>query len=173
MSQDKRYKRLVGGAAASFALSPSIVHSGRRTSRPNIVLIVADDWAYMDLGTAGHPLLKTPNLDRLARDGVHFTRAFTPNPICMPGRAALPTGEDNWTNGCWFFGMPTRNESKHFAELLSEAPYETFYTGKWDNDGLPSKRGFTCGKYIGGGENYEASTIWLSRQFHGDMLRCQ
>jgi arylsulfatase A-like enzyme len=160
MSHDKRYKRqgflrLVGDAAASFALSPSIVHSGRRTSRPNIVLIVADDWAYMDLGTAGHPLLKTPN------------------PICMPGRAALPTGEDNWTNGCWFFGMPITNESKHFAELLSEAGYETFYTGKWHNEGLPSKRGFTSGKYIGGGENYEASTIWLSRQFHGDMLRCQ
>lgn len=128
-----------------------VLAGGSPSNHPNIVLIVADDWAYMDLGIAGHPLLKTPNLDRLARDGVHFTRAFTPNPICTPSRAALLTGQDNWTNGCWFFGMPIRDESRHFAQLLSEAGYETFYTGKWHNDGLPSKRGFTSGKYIGGG----------------------
>ena len=156
MIPDKIYKRrgflrLIGGAAASFVLSPSIVHSKRKAKRPNIVLIVADDWAYMDIGITGHPLLKTPNLDRLARDGVHFTKAFTPNPICTPSRAALLTGQDNWTNGCWFFGMPIRGNSRHFAQLLSEAGYETFYTGKWHNDGLPSKRGFTSGKYIGGG----------------------
>jgi arylsulfatase A-like enzyme len=99
----------------------------------------------MDLGSAGHPLLQTPHLDRLARDGVHFTRAFTPNPICTPSRAALLTGQDNWTNGCWFFGMPIREGSRHFAQLLSEAGYETFYTGKWHNDGRPSQRGFTGG----------------------------
>jgi arylsulfatase A-like enzyme len=105
----------------------------------------------MDLGSAGHPLLKTPNLDRLATEGVRFTRAFTPNPICTPSRAALLTGQDCWTNGCYFFGMPIRSQSKHFAQLLSKAGYETFYTGKWHNDGLPSQRGFTSGKYIGGG----------------------
>jgi arylsulfatase A-like enzyme len=105
----------------------------------------------MDLGIAGHPLLKTPNLDRLAAEGVRFTRAFTPNPICTPSRAALLTGQDCWTNGCYFFGMPIRPESKHFAQLFSQAGYETFYTGKWHNDALPSQRGFTAGKYIGGG----------------------
>jgi arylsulfatase A-like enzyme len=47
--------------------------------------------------------------------------------------------------------MPIKAQSKHFAQLLSEAGYETFYTGKWHNDGLPSQRGFTRGKYIGGG----------------------
>lgn len=124
---------------------------GARDKPPNIVLILADDWAHMDLGSAGHPLLKTPNLDRLAREGVHFTKAFTPNPICTPSRAALLTGQDNWTNGCWFFGMPIRDSSRHFAELLSEAGYETFYTGKWHNNSLPSMQGFTAGKYIGGG----------------------
>jgi arylsulfatase A-like enzyme len=141
----------MGGTVASFALSPSIVYGRRRATRPNIVLIVADEWAYMDRGITGHPLLKTPNLGRLGRDGVHFTKAFTPNPICTPSRAALLTGQDNWTNGCWFFGMPIRGESKHSAQLLSEAGYKTFYTGKWHNDGLPSKRGFTSGRYIGGG----------------------
>ncbi len=155
MSADKACKRhtfLKRMAQAAFlSLSPSVGGGGESAARPNIVLIVADDWAHMDLGVAGHPLLQTPHLDRLARDGVHFTRAFTPNPICTPSRAALLTGQDNWTNGCWFFGMPIRKESRHFAQLLSQAGYETFYTGKWHNDGLPSQRGFTSGKYIGGG----------------------
>lgn len=148
---DRRdFLRLMEGAVATLALSPSVADSNR-AAKPNIVLIVADDWAHMDLGIAGHPLLKTPNLDRLARQGVRFTRAFTPNPICTPSRAALLTGQDCWTNGCYFFGMPIRRESKHFAQILSCAGYETFYTGKWHNDGLPSQRGFSLGKYIGGG----------------------
>ncbi len=150
MKTYKRYQRreflkLASGTAATFLLGPASAESNRQTS-PNIVLIVVDDWAHMDLGIAGHPLLKTPNLDRLARDGVRFTRAFTPNPICTPSRAALLTGQDCWTNGCWFFGMPIKSESTHFSELLSDAGYETFYTGKWHNDGLPSQRGFTAGK---------------------------
>jgi len=144
------FLQLLGGTLAAPMLGPLISRAGR-TSRPNIVLIIADDWAHMDLGSAGHPLLKTPNLDRLASQGVRLKKAFTPNPICTPSRAALLTGQDCWTNGCYFFGMPIRPKSKHFAQLLSVSGYETFYTGKWHNDGLPSQRGFTSGKYIGGG----------------------
>jgi arylsulfatase A-like enzyme len=156
VSLNRAYRRrdflgLIGGAVASLALKPFALHGRESGPRPNLILILGDDWGHMDLGVAGHPLLKTPHLDRLAREGVHFTRAFTPNPICTPSRAALLTGQDNWTNGCWFFGMPIRLQSRQFAQLLSEAGYETFYTGKWHNDGRPSQRGFTSGKYIGGG----------------------
>jgi arylsulfatase A-like enzyme len=120
--------------------------------RPNILLIVADDMAHTDLGIAGHPLVKTPNLDRLAREGVRFTHVFTPNPICTPSRAALLTGQDCWTNGCYFFGMPIKESSIQFATLLSKAGYKTFYTGKWHNDGKPWTRGFASGAYhfVGG-----------------------
>ena len=145
----RSFLRLLGGAMAA-SLCRSFAAAGAQ-ARPNIVLIVADDWAHSDLGIAGHPLLKTPNLDRLATEGVRFAKVFTPNPICTPSRAALLTGQDCWTNGCYFFRMPINTESVHFAQLLSQAGYETFYTGKWHNDGLPSQRGFTGGKYIGGG----------------------
>jgi arylsulfatase A-like enzyme len=117
----------------------------------NIVLIIADDWAHNDLGCAGHPVLKTPNLDRLAAEGVRFPTAFTPNPICTPSRAAFLTGQDCFTNGCYFFGMPIRESSVHFASVFAKAGYETFYTGKWHNNGRPSRCGFTRGTYIGGG----------------------
>lgn len=144
------FLRLMGVVTAGF-LENSTASGIAKKERPNIILIIADDMAHSDLGVAGHLLLKTPNLDRLACQGVHFTRAFTPNPICTPSRAAILTGQDCWTNRCYFFGMPIKHDSKHFAQLLSKAGYETFYTGKWHNDGLPSQRGFTTGKYIGGG----------------------
>lgn len=150
MYQRREFLKLIGGAIGTFSFSAGLGWSDQRR-RPNIVLIVADDMAYTDFGVAGHPLLQTPNLDHLAQDGVHFTHAFTPNPICTPSRAALLTGQDCWTNGCWFFGMPIKEQSEHFARLLSKAGYEAFYTGKWHNDSSPSKRGFTSGKYIGGG----------------------
>jgi len=73
----RSFLRMLGGAAA-VVLSCSLGAGGAQ-ARPNIVLIVADDWAHNDLGIAGHPLLKTPNLDRLATEGVRFENAFTPN----------------------------------------------------------------------------------------------
>lgn len=121
--------------------------SGAR-QRPNILLLVADDMAHTDLGIAGHPLVRTPNLDRLASGGVRFTHAFTPNPICEPSRAALLTGQDSWTNGCIFFGVPIRKSSPLWPRLLADAGYVTFYTGKWHNDGRPSVRGFTSGANV-------------------------
>lgn len=126
-------------------ISPAIAND---KSRPNILFIIADDMAHADLSCAGHPLLKTPNLDRIAKKGVRFTHAFTPNPICTPSRAALLTGQDCWTNGCYFFGMKINPKSPHFAKLLSDAGYETFYSGKWHNDDWPAHRGFTSGSCI-------------------------
>jgi arylsulfatase A-like enzyme len=123
----------------------SIPHVAADPARPNVLLIVADDMAHGDLSIAGHPLLKTPNLDRLAQGGVRFTHAFTPNPICTPSRAAILTGQDCFTNGCYFFGMPINKDSPQFAPLFVKAGYETFYTGKWHNDGKPWTRGYTTG----------------------------
>ena len=117
-------------------------------SRPNLLFIVADDMAHDDLEIAGHPILRTPHLDRLARTGVRFTHAFTPNPICTPSRAAILTGQDCYTNGCYFFGMPIKKESTQFAEVLSKAGYDTYYTGKWHNDGAPGVRGYASGGHV-------------------------
>lgn len=118
----------------------------------NLLVIIADDMGHDHLSIAGHPVARTPNLDRLARGGVRFTHAFTPNPICTPSRAAILTGQDCFTNDCWFFGRPIRETSVHFARTLRDAGYVTFYTGKWHNDGWPAQRGFVSGgNVIGGG----------------------
>jgi arylsulfatase A-like enzyme len=130
------------------ATTPNAVGS----DRANVVIFISDDQMLHSLGCAGNPAIRTPHLDRLAGDGVLFTRCFSPNPICTPSRACILTGQDSWTNGCVFFGEPIRESSPLWPRLLSQHGYETFFTGKWHNDGQPSARGFTCGAeiYVGG-----------------------
>lgn len=129
--------------------------------RANILLLMSDDHHHAALSCAGAQV-RTPNLDRLAAEGVRFTHCFVPNPICTPARAAIFTGQDNFTNGCYFFGMPIKGESATFAELLSEAGYETWFTGKWHNDGEPWTRGYTSGGPVwrGGVYNHRALPVF-------------
>ncbi|HEU5116761.1 MAG TPA: sulfatase-like hydrolase/transferase, partial [Isosphaeraceae bacterium] len=68
------------------------VAQGADDRRPNIVFILADDHRYDALGFLGHPFLETPNLDRLAREGVHFQRAVVTTSLCSPSRASILTG---------------------------------------------------------------------------------
>jgi len=85
---------------------------------------MADDIGYECYEAYGGTSYQTPVLNKIAASGMRFDHAYA-NPICTPSRAALLTGQDNWTNGCWFFGMPIKDTSRHFAQLLSEAGYET------------------------------------------------
>jgi len=128
--------------------------------RPNILLIVADDLGYTDLGVYGGEI-GTPNLDSLAREGTIFTRFYT-SPMCSPTRAMLLTGMDNHLTGLGNLverladnqkgqpGYEGRLNSRvvTLAELLADAGYRTYMTGKWHlgsaNAGAdPSQRGFS------------------------------
>ena len=66
------------------------------TTKPNIVLILADDLGYGDLGCYGATKIKTPNIDRLAAEGVRFTQGYAPSSTCTPSRFSLLTGEYAW-----------------------------------------------------------------------------
>ena len=68
----------------------------RSVRRPNILFAIADDWGYGHAGAYGSKFVKTPAFDRVAREGVLFTHAFTPNAKCAPSRAILLTGRNSW-----------------------------------------------------------------------------
>src|SRR3954464_14096630 len=85
----KRRRFLSNTAAA--AISPMLQPTLEAAQQPNVVLIVADDLGYGDLGSYGSQI-STPNLDRMARDGVVFTHFYAPNPVCSPSRAGFLTG---------------------------------------------------------------------------------
>ena len=100
---------------------------------PNIVLVLADDLGYGDLSVHGHPVIRTPNIDRIALEGQRWTSFYASSPLCNPSRVALVTGRmpirihgngrNAWAN------MP--DDEFTIAEMLKEQGYATAYVGKW------------------------------------------
>ena len=105
-------------------------------NRPNILLIPSDQQRYDCVGANGHPVLRTPHLDRLAETGMNFTHAFTPIPLCTPARVSLLTGQwptqhlaiANWHSEA---PRPARDDLPVFSHTPSEGGYWLGYIGKW------------------------------------------
>ncbi len=121
------------GAAAAF-------QAARRP--PNVLFLFADDQRFNTIGALGNPVIQTPNLDALVKNGVSFTHCFAENPICTPSRAALLTGTTGFRNGVRWFNEKVDPQLPTWAQTLRQAGYATFYTGKWHNDGTPQQWGF-------------------------------
>lgn len=109
------------------------------TSRPNILLIHSDQHRWDCLGCHGHPLLRTPNLDRLAEQGVDFQQAYTPAPVCTPARASLLTGQ--WPTQHGSQGIPgteiyrpVSDDLPLYWHHLAEAGYRQAHVGKWHGE---------------------------------------
>ena len=111
--------------------------------RPNVLLIVSDQMTAGLTGVYGHPVVKTPNLDRLAERGVRFDAAYTPCPICAPARACLMTGTYTSDNGCYDNAAPLPCDRPTFAHYLTNAGYDTVLTGKMHFVGADQLHGFS------------------------------
>jgi len=115
-------------------------------TQPNILLIYVDDLGYGDLGSYGHPVLQTPNIDALAANGLRLTSYYAPSAICSPSRAALLTGRLPYRTGIksWIpedSGIYLRDAEVTLAEVLKDAGYGTAHIGKWHlNSDLGSTR---------------------------------
>ena len=96
----------------------------------NVLLIMADEFARHVMGCAGHPLVQTPHLDRLAHRGVRFTQAYTNSPICVPARAALHTGRYVHDIRCWNSAQPYRGGQESWAHRLRRHGMDTVSAGK-------------------------------------------
>ena len=120
-----------GWFAVFFAL---VCGSRLPAAPPNIVVIFSDDHAYQAIGAYGDPrkLLDTPNIDRLAKEGVRFDRCLVPNSICGPSRATLLTGKYSHANGFYNNTNSTFDGSQTtFPKLLQKVGYQTALIGKW------------------------------------------
>jgi arylsulfatase A-like enzyme len=121
------------------------------TKRPNIIILFADDMGYGDLGSYGHPTIKTPNIDGLARDGIRFA-SFMTSPVCVPSRVQLMTGRYpprvNLSGGTRSDGTGGLQDNEvTLAEGLQKVGYSTGMAGKWhlgykEKKYLPTNKGF-------------------------------
>jgi arylsulfatase A-like enzyme len=112
------------------AVSPAL---GADKQPPNILFIFADDHTVQALSAYGHPLrlVETPNMDRLAQQGMLFERCLVPNSICGPSRAAILTGKYSHLNGFYRNGNVFDGSQQTFPKLLQQAGYQTAIIGKW------------------------------------------
>lgn len=121
----------------------------QKVSRPNIVLCMADDQGWGDVGYYGASPVQTPVLDKMAATGLRFDRFYAAAPVCSPTRGSVLTGRHPNRFGCFSWGFPLRPQETTIAEALQEAGYVTGHFGKWhlgsvrpDSPVCPGNSGF-------------------------------
>ena len=112
----------------------------RSAPRPNILFFMADDWSYPHAGALGDPVVKTPNFDRIAREGILFPNAFVSTPSCTPSRLSILTGQHHWRlREGDSLGGSLREDYPVYTELLKQAGYRI---GRYGKGVWPSKHTF-------------------------------
>lgn len=101
------------------------------TGKPNIILCMADDQGWGDMGYNGHPVLKTPNFDNMSETGLRFDHFYAAAPLSSPTRGSVLTGRNPNRFGCFSFGQTLRPQEITVAEALKTAGYVTGHFGKW------------------------------------------
>ncbi len=171
-------RALVGVVAALACPAPAGTSvTVQNAQRPNVLLIVTDDQGYGDFGIHGNPKLRTPHLDRLARQGVWF-RSFYVSPVCSPTRASLLTGRYNYRTGVvdTYLGRSLMHPDEvTLAEMLSSAGYRTGIFGKWHlGDNYPLRaidQGFQESLTLNGGGIGQPSDPPGGESYFNPLLR--
>ncbi len=114
-----------------LALSSSVL-----AAKPNIIFVMADDMGWGQTGYRGNPLLKTPNLDAMAANGLRLDRFYAGCPVCSPTRASVLTGRSPDRAGVLSHGYALRVQEKTIAQALKTAGYVTGHFGKWHLNGF-------------------------------------
>jgi choline-sulfatase len=155
--------------SAALVAASSRLAAAPEPQRPNILLVHTDDQAQWAMGAYGNKDIHTPNMDRVAREGALFTRAFVSTPVCSPARANLMSGLDSiqhhvedWIGGGEKIGLEPKFRT--LPELLKAAGYATGYMGKWhlgkEPRFHPTRRGLdTFMGFLGGGNRPKDPTL--------------
>jgi arylsulfatase A-like enzyme len=121
-------------------LAAALFGSAFGKEKPNVVILYADDWRFDTLGCAGHPIVKTPNLDALAKEGVRFTHNNVTTSICGISRATLFTGQWMSRHGNRGFNAFDTAWSQTYVGILRDNGYWVGHVGKWHNGKFPSEK---------------------------------
>ncbi len=153
-------------------LLPLAHHACGEEKRPNIIVLLADDWRHDTLGCAGNPVVKTPNLDRLAGEGKRFTRACVTTSICGVSRASLFTGQWMSRHGNTAFAVFQTPWEETYPGLLRSNGYHVGHVGKWHNGKFPKEQ-FDFGRSYAGThwvKQPDGTKIHVTRKNENDAL---
>ena len=128
-------RRRFAAASTAVLAAPALV--GAPADRPNVLFVLADEWRAQATGYNGDPNVRTPVLDRLARESVDFRNAVSGTPVCCPYRASLLTGQYPLTNGVFVNDVELQPKGVTWGEAFARAGYRTGYIGKWHVYGSP------------------------------------
>jgi arylsulfatase len=185
----REFVQAVGAGAAAVSLS-GLAGCARSSSRPpNIVFVLADDLGYNELGSYGQDKIRTPNLDRIAAEGMRFTQHYSGSPVCAPSRCVLLTGMhtghafirgndempergDIWNDVSLEGQRPIPEDTHTVAEMLKEVGYTTGVMGKWGlggpgSTGEPNRQGFDYWYGVLGqrvAHNYYPPHLWRNAE---------
>lgn len=104
--------------------------------RPNVILVMADDQGWGQTGYYNHPILKTPNLDEMAAEGLRMDRFYAAGPVCSPTRASVLTGRSHDRTGVLSHGYALHRQERTIAQAMRKAGYATGHFGKWHLNGI-------------------------------------
>lgn len=171
-TQPTRRQWLAGVPAA--AASASLAQTGAPANRPNIVMVISDQFRWDCLGAMGlNPMNLTPNLDSMARGGVMFRSAFSNQPVCAPARATIFTGQYPGRHGVWRNSLGLAEDARTLATECRAAGYSANYIGKWHLARPPFENGPVTPPNRGGFlDLWEASNIleFTSHAYEGDLF---
>jgi N-sulfoglucosamine sulfohydrolase len=131
LSSRYRSSLLVLARISLSLLVPQFAEAAGPANRPNIILLIADDMAWDDCGAYGHKTVRTPNLDKLASEGMRFDRAFLTASSCSPSRSSMITGRYPHSTGAQQLHWPLPADQITFVELLKKSGYWIAAAGKW------------------------------------------
>lgn len=173
-------RNMVLAMVMAAGLSANHAAPGAAPAKPNIIFILADDLGYGDVSSYGQRRFRTPNIDRLAKEGLRFTQAYAGSTVCAPSRCVLMTGlhtghaRVRGNGGATPVSQALRPEDVTVARLLQQAGYATALTGKWGlgdvgpaEVGLPRRQGFD---YFYGyanqthAHNYYPTFLWRNEE---------
>ncbi|MHC4674886.1 MAG: sulfatase-like hydrolase/transferase, partial [Planctomycetota bacterium] len=131
MQTKPNFPQLSIAIACLLILVSATTSLAAKADKPNIILCMADDQGWGDMGYYGHPVLKTPNFDAMAAVGLRFDRFYAAAPVCSPTRGSVLTGRHPNRFGCFKWGYTLRPQEITVAEALKSAGYVTGHFGKW------------------------------------------
>ena len=145
MKQNFCSRQIINCWLALTILSSLVAQAAAASKRPNVILIMADDQGWGDTSYNGHPELKTPNLDDLAKCGLRMDRFYAAHVNCSPTRGSVMTGRHPARYGTFSPGAPIRAQELTVAKVLQSAGYATGHFGKWHLNGKNGDKNMTEG----------------------------